>query len=381
MDISGIWPGDAPGGGFAAVGGVVKWAFFKLIFDFLDHEVETFRDNMLGGMFTWVGGIALSLLVIWIFFQGYRVMTGQSRDSLMVLVSNSLRATLIVSVATSMAFGSTDLYRTFTDGMPAEVMKVVTGEEADPVDSIDDSLRHMQIAFIGIDALSGDNASNKDDKDRALMMTGIGVAGPSVVGGALLLMNKIALGLFIGLGPLFVLCLLFDQTRQLFSRWLYYGIGTMFSLGVLSFMVAVAMKMTLAVAGAFAVQYALAMASGTPPAEGVSSMAMQQGGLGLILTVLLIMTPPMAANFFQGVLGHFASHSAFGSVGDRSVDAAGRLPHQPGYSPQPGGSALQQQVPKHDYSPSVPFGVTGNGMETGGGARDQVKRSQAASND
>ena len=87
---------------------------------------------------------------------------------------------------------------------------------------------------------------------------------------------------------------MFEQTKPLFGRWLYYGIGTMFSLAVLSFMVAVAMKMVLAVAGAFASQYVAAMALHSTPI-GISSMALQQGGLGLILTVLLIMTPPMGA--------------------------------------------------------------------------------------
>ncbi|UGB15573.1 type IV secretion system protein [Stenotrophomonas maltophilia] len=27
-------------------------------------------------------------------------------------------------------------------------------------------------------------------------------------------------------------CLLFEQTKQLFQRWLFYGIGTMFSMAV-----------------------------------------------------------------------------------------------------------------------------------------------------
>ncbi len=48
--------------------------------------------------------------------------------------------------------------------------------------------------------------------------------------GVMLLLNKIALALFTGLGHIFILCLLFDQTKQLFGKWLYYGIGTMFSL-------------------------------------------------------------------------------------------------------------------------------------------------------
>jgi type IV secretion system protein VirB6 len=314
--------------------GVAQWAFFKLIFEHMDDEVETFRDNLLGETMAWVGSVALILLTIWILWQGYQIMSGRSRESLMTLVVSSLRSVLIVSAATAMAFGTSDLYKTFTDGMPREITHVVTGDDDEPADLIDESLDKMQWALIGIDALAAiDQQGLKEDKDRAMWMTGVGVAGPSVVGGALLLLYKLALALFVGFGPLFILSLLFEQTKSLFSRWLYYGIGTMFSLAVLSFVVAVAMKMVLAVAGTFALQYAIALGTGAST-EGVNSMAMQQGGLGLILTVLLIMTPPMAAAFFGGTLGNFSGYSQFGSTG-QPRDSTGRQMGQGGYVPQP----------------------------------------------
>jgi len=69
-------------------------------------------------------------------------------------------------------------------------------------------------------------------------------------------------------------------------------------------------------------------------------MATQQGGLGIILTMLIITVPPMAAVFFQGVMGSFTPYSAFGQQGGQGVIPSG----QPGagtpvYSPppQPGG--------------------------------------------
>ena len=163
--------------------------------------------------------------------------------------------------------------------------------------------------------------------------SGIGIAGPSVVGGALLLMYKIAMALFVGLGPLFVLSLLFEQTKQLFSRWLYYGIGTMFSLAVLSFTMGVATKVVGALALAFYTQYVLASSSGGST-QGINSAALQQGGVGLIMSTLLITAPYMAASFFGGAIGNFMQNSAFGQVGRNSTgqtpDTVMPVQRQPG---------------------------------------------------
>lgn len=56
--------------------------------------------------------------------------------------------------------------------------------------------------------------------------------------------------------------------------------------------------------------------------EGFSSRAMQQGGIGLLLTALVISVPPMAAMFSQGTVGNFMHLSAFGG-GVASQDRRG----------------------------------------------------------
>ncbi|MBN5019534.1 type IV secretion system protein, partial [Stenotrophomonas maltophilia] len=80
---------------------------------------------------------------------------------------------------------------------------------------------------------------------------GLGAGGPAVTAGSMLLLYGVAMALFIGFGPLFILCLLFDQSRQLFRRWLFYGIGTMFSMTVLAAMVSIALDMVIRVSTAF----------------------------------------------------------------------------------------------------------------------------------
>jgi type IV secretion system protein VirB6 len=306
-----------------------QWMFFQEIFAFLDNEILAMGEQMLYRAANFVVSIALVLMTMWILLQGFRIVTGQSRDSMAALLTNSLRAVLILVAASTMTIGNGDIYGLLTDSMPKAIHYMVTGKDVAPAKSIDDGLTKMQVAMAAIDALPLlENPSIKDDKDQALMLTGLGVAGPAVVGGALLMMYKVALALFVGLAPLFILSLMFEQTKALFGRWLYYGIGTMFSMAVLSFMVTVSMKMVGAVAVNFATQYAAASAledifdiSTSKP--GITTMAMQQGGLGMVLTGLLITIPPMAASFFQGALGNFGAYSAFGAVG-RGADGSGQ---------------------------------------------------------
>ena len=84
--------------------------------------------------------------------------------------------------------------------------------------------------------------------------------------------------------------------------------------------------MVTAVAEAF---WATALAGsllGSNFTDGMTSQAMQQGGMGLILTALIISAPPMAAMFFQGTLGQFMAYSQFGGGGH-----VGQRPGEAGY--------------------------------------------------
>ena len=148
----------------------------------------------------------------------------------------------------------------------------------------------------------------------------------------MLLLYQVAIALFIGFGPLFILCLLFDQTKQLFQKWLFYGIGTMFSMAVLSAMVSIALDMVIRVSAAFWTSSLInSFFLEDAMSDGMTSQAMQQGGMGLILTTLILTAPPMAAMFFQGTLGSFMAYSQIGGSA-----AAGPQGQPPGsYTPPP----------------------------------------------
>ena len=142
-----------------------------------------------------------------------------------------------------------------------------------------------------------------------------------------------AIALFIGLGPIFILCLIFKATESMFWRWLNYGLGTLFSMAVLSFMVSMVLDLTLRVAGALWAANAISDLFNVQGASGLTSQAMQQGGIGLLMTTLLITAPAMAASFFGGTLGQFQSFSQMGgAVQLGSQGPQGQAPG--GYAPQ-----------------------------------------------
>jgi len=319
---------------FPDLSGFLQWAFFNELFEDIDEMLAAFQSGMLQRMYEFITLATLSLVTIWIIMQGFLIITGRSREPLMGLVVNSLKIVLIVFCAIGLTRAGTDVHDMLTEKLPQHIHYVVTGDEENVAKAIDDNLTRMGFIFALFDAIpvGKEGEGNANQQQSITSLAGIGIAGPAVIGGAMLLLYKIAMVLFVGFGPLFILCLLFDQTKELFKRWLLYGLGTMFSMAVLAFMVSVAMEVVetaaLRMLQAYILSTVAGLLSGAIPGlsglggfgstAGLNSAAMVQGGVGLVMSVLMVMSPPMAAMFFSGTLGQFAAHSSFGNVGRNS---------------------------------------------------------------
>lgn len=361
-----------------ALEGLFNLLFFKEVNDFLRDEIGEFQDRLIGDMMSFLGAMALVLLTVWILWQGFRIVTGRSRDSMMALVVDSLRATLVIAAATGFAMANSTVYESVTDGLGNAIVSVISGEDYDADDlygDIDKSLAVMNLAMGSIENVQAlDGSAEQGARERNMLFAGFGTAGPAIIAGAMLTLNKIAIALFVGLGPLFILCLLFDATKSLFQRWLLYGIGTMFSLAVLYVMATLAMDLTLAVAGSYWASGLLFQGLGD---QGLNNMALQQGGLGVILTMLLITAPMMAANFFQGTLGNFMHYSAFGgsAASAPSVYGPAGAPAMP-TNQAVGRESVTTQSSSFDqgYSPNAGTRVTGPGAGSATAQEDQIKQ-------
>ena len=187
----------------------------------------------------------------------------------------------------------------------------------------------------GIDTADDPSLENKVDQMR--WFAGVGTAGPGIVAGTMLIVYRIAMSLFIGFAPIFILSLMFKKTAPLFQKWLYYGLATLFSSALLAVMADISMDLVSNISVAlFTSNTAMELLTGDS-ASGVMYSVTQQLGLGLMLSTLLIVVPPMAGMWFNGVMGQYSPYSALNGWGTRSPQGA--VPPS-----MDGGRSMQQVV-------------------------------------
>ncbi|CAD7744323.1 hypothetical protein LMG31887_42560 [Xanthomonas hydrangeae] len=250
--------------------------------------------------------------------------TGQSRESAMAVMGKATKIVFIVMIATSLGTNGAPLHKTLTQNLDKELHQLFTDEEdTTSADAIDQNLALTQLALAAVDVVRIDPES-LEQKRSAMLMAGVGASSPAMAAGAMLLLFKFTMAFLIGVGPIFVLALMFDATKDLFKKWLFYVIGTLFSMSMLSVVSAIVLKLSYKVAAALWAAKGINSLMGND-VEGLSSQAMQQGGIGLLLTTVIITIPTVAAALWQGSMGSFMAFSAF--------DRAGSSPGPQGQAP------------------------------------------------
>ncbi|KWV14813.1 type IV secretion system protein [Xanthomonas translucens pv. translucens] len=310
------------------------FVFFKLVNNYFTNEIDKFGFEVMGRAMKWVSAIALTATTLWVLLLGYRIATGQSRESALTTMTKAAKIVIIVTFASAVGANGSSI-QTATQNLDKEIHELFTGEEESSAEAIDKNLAYTQIALTALDAVNvvHDDPEALEKKGRAIFMAGFGTAGPPMVAGAMLLLFKFTMAFLIGVGPIFILFLMFDQTKDLFKRWLFYVIGTLFSMSMLSVVTGMVLKFTAKAAAAYWAAKIITLNN----AEGLSSQALQQGGIGLIMTLVIVTVPGMVAAVWQGQMGTFMAYTAFNNGAASS----------PGPQGQPAGSYVPQQIARN----------------------------------
>ena len=266
--------------------------------------------------------VIIGLLTVWVMIQGFLIVTGRSQEGIKGFVFNLGKTYFIVAMALGVAADGKFGVRTLTDTLSDGISQIMTGnsdvgskcltQDAQVIIGckIDMNLtatQSMMGMLDGIDTADSDYLENKISEAR--WFAGIGTAGPAIVAGTMLIMFRIAIALFIGFAPIFILCLLFKKTAPLFQKWLYYGLATIFSSVMLGVMADIAMDLVSNIAITDAVTR-IASILGGGDLSGIMQTVTQQLGLGLVLSTLLIVVPPMAGAWFSGMMASYTGYNA-----------------------------------------------------------------------
>ena len=301
--------------------------FFILIKTYVEILIMKFGDRGLSALSTVLIPSLMSMVTVWLMFEGYRILNGQSREPLNMFLWRGAKMVVIITVASWIMNNPTGLRDWISEHIKNPIASVIVGGEyASPEAMVDSSLLLMHLIMGAFGSLQAATSNNNDGAlANFIMASGVAQGAPAVVAGALLLLNEIALSLAILTAPAFILCLLYDPTKQYFQGWLKFFLGSLLTMAVLSVMVTIGLKVMLVYATKVLGEYGVGAAvagSASQDRPGIAQITIMQGGLGLMMSTLMITAPLLVGNLIGSSLG-FNAYSPFGNGGARDKD--GRL--------------------------------------------------------
>ena len=293
---------------------------YSSIRNYIYARISYFMEQALHQNLTTALAIITALMTLWVLIHGFMIATGRSQDGLKGFTFQLGKAYFIISMALGVSSGGNFALRTLTEDLSNGISRMMTGDtdvgkcfiqKSSSIIGckIDANLTSTQTVMNMLGKIdTADDEYLEKKITEARWFSGIGTAGPAIVAGGMLIIFRISLAMFIGFGPIFILCLLFKKTEPLFHKWLNYGLATLFSGVMLGVMADICMDLVanVSIVGAVAeIGDVLGVESLKAGMTGVMQSATQQLGLGLLLSMLLITVPPMAGAYFNGLMATY----------------------------------------------------------------------------
>ncbi|MEZ7882675.1 MAG: type IV secretion system protein, partial [Brachymonas denitrificans] len=178
--------------------GYISAALFEEIRSYIVDLIGQFGYAGLGRMMAFAGAVGTVWLTIWFMVQGYRIATGQSRESLHVFIVRAITVTAIVAVAQGLAIFGQDLASLVLDLRNSIALAITGGEYEDPSKMVGKVLTGMLTLQVAMDlapVLGPSSGNNLNMANTLSFITGAGQALPALIAGGLMLLNEIAMHL------------------------------------------------------------------------------------------------------------------------------------------------------------------------------------------
>ena len=295
---------------------------FASIRGYIVDLIHQFGYAGMARAYSFAVAVGTVMLTIWFMWQGYRLATGQSRDSMQAFLMRAISVITILSLAQGMTLFGQELSTLIVDDLRNSIARVITGDDyRDPADMIGRVITQMLVLQTALDvyqANGGAAASNISMGNFLNFCTGLSQSLPALIAGGLMLLNEIALHLCLVVAPLCILAYVYEPTRFIFVNWLKFTTATLFSMVIISVVTVIALRAIIVLIAALIAMdlgNSVASALGVNASLQLRDIATLSGGVGMLLTMLLLAAPSLIFNFFSGSVGiQFHGYNSFSGL-------------------------------------------------------------------
>lgn len=301
------------------LGNFISAVLFEQVRDYVLDMISQFGYAGMGRMFTLVIAIGTLCLTLWFIWQGWRMVTGQSRESLMTFFTQAFMVIVVAAAAQGFAVLGQDVPGMITWLQDIIANTLTGGDFQDPSEMVSDVLKYMLTLQSLLQVYQGGgSAPNTGMANTLTFITGAGQALPALVAGGLMLLNEVALHLSMVFAPLFILSYISPKTRFLFANWVKFTVTTLFSMVVLTVVTVIALKAIIMMAVALFTIDTTGSIVGTGGMQ-LNDIATVTGGVGMLLTTLILGVPPLVVSFFSGGIAQaYGGYNQFGNAATRT---------------------------------------------------------------
>lgn len=221
--------------------------FYEDTFKNLNDALATYVSDVASNIISAITPVATTLLTIYVMMWGWAMIRGMITEPVTDGINRLVRLSLITGVALSVGRYN-EYISDFLWNSPEAIAGYIASGYSDSASNMQflDSL-WSQIYDLGDPFWQKANASSGLIPDIGLLVISIliWIAGAAATAYAayLLALTKLALAIILGVGPIFVLLIIFEPTRRFFDVWIGQALNYVF----LVMLTAAAIKMMLAI--------------------------------------------------------------------------------------------------------------------------------------
>jgi type IV secretion system protein VirB6 len=279
--------------------------FYEDAFAKLNNSLATYIGDVAGDVIGSISGVAYSMLMIYMMLWGWTMLRGMISEPITDGITRIVRLAVITGIALNLGRYGTYISN-FLWNTPDAMASIVasgyssSGNNVQFLDGLMSKLYDLGNAFYEA-AFARPGLFPDFGKLVTAFLIWIAAVVATAYGAFLLALSKMALAILLGIGPVFILLLVFDGTKRFFEAWLGQALNYVF----LVILTAGAIKLMMTII----VQYLNVAAVGAM-AKPSTDLALPTIVLCLISALVMMQLPSIAS-----ALGGGAAISTLGAAG------------------------------------------------------------------